>query len=178
MPRRSRRPAKPNMKRRPLTPTFLFAATLACVSTLPIAQAAASDFPPATSDAPAPQLVTSNDPAAVYTKAFWRRPQPDDKILQAERREWLDTSGKVTRWQWFLVVEPSPETQAWLATNPFNLSPAADATVDAPPTWFPENLDRHLLQRSAGHLLLARSPDDQRLYATDSGAGFTPAATP
>ena len=43
----------------------------------------------------------------VFKRAFWRRPSAEDRILQAERHEWHDAEG-VSRWQWFLIVDPSP----------------------------------------------------------------------
>lgn len=78
----------------------------------------------------APEPVIITDPATVYTKAFWRRPQTDDHLVHAERREWLDTKGNLVRWQWFLVIEPSEQTRDWLDTNPFLLTPTTGSNGD------------------------------------------------
>ncbi|MDQ8188446.1 hypothetical protein [Pelagicoccus sp. SDUM812002] len=123
-----------------------------------------------------PQPVVITDPLAVYQKAFWRHTQSDDKIVHAERREWLDTNGSVTKWQWFLIIEPSSQTRAWLDTNPFLLTPSADSEEHpiplAPPEWFdPGDAPKSRLHSSS--LSLAFTPDGNLLYATDSGGGFT-----
>lgn len=124
-----------------------------------------------------PSLATATDPQTVFQKAFWRRPQAGDKIIHAERREWLDTEGKVARWQWFLVLEPGPETRAWLESNPFLLAPVESARDEAgpaaPPEWFPASFAGYAIQQSprSPHLQAA-SPDRRRLYATDWGEGF------
>lgn len=136
--------------------------------------------PPSEETAPEPVIVS--DPVTVYTKAFWRRPTSQDKILHAERREWLDTSGNLASWQWFLVVEPSPQTLDWLASNPFLLQPAPASQImpgpDAAPDWFSaEALGDSPLQDATGHHVIALSGDGKRLYATDSGNGFASAST-
>lgn len=124
--------------------------------------------------APEPEIVT--DPTTVYAKAFWRRPQSNDSIIHAERREWLDTTANILKWQWFLVVEPSPETLAWLETNPFLLIPA-DANDRMPdltdaPEWF--DLDKaQESRRQSNTFTLAFTTNGKRLYATDSGNGFS-----
>jgi hypothetical protein len=48
--------------------------------------------PPESLHPPSDQLVlkTLTDPTLVFQKAFWRRPESDDKILHAERREWFE----------------------------------------------------------------------------------------
>ena len=124
------------------------------------------------------ELIVNDDPAAIFQKAFWRRPHPDDRIVHAERREWLDTDGNILRWQWFLLVEPSEPTLDWLASNPFLLSPAAAKILlptgpTAPPEWFPAQFSPDAaLSDATGQHVLALSPNGTRLYATDSGNGF------
>ncbi len=155
----------------------LAVALLATVGTLPALLAGEPPAAPTVSAEAAPTLVSSDDAGAVFTKAFWRRPGPEDRILHALRREWLDSHGQVVQWQWFLVVEPSQETLAWLATNPFQLTPvhvaqAVTSPADAP-AWFSVEgpmAARH--QDATGQHFVAISADRRRLYATDAGAGF------
>ncbi|MDQ8188436.1 hypothetical protein [Pelagicoccus sp. SDUM812002] len=123
-----------------------------------------------------PQAVVITDPATVYQKAFWRHPKSDDKIVHAERREWLDTNGSVMKWQWFLIIEPSPQTRAWLDTNPFLLTPSSDReehTIPlAPPEWFDSRKAPKFRSHNAS-LSHAFTSDGNRLFATDTGGGFT-----
>jgi hypothetical protein len=46
---------------------------------------------------------TMTDAEEIFKRAFWRRPENDDKLLHALRHEWSDADG-LQRWQWFLVV--------------------------------------------------------------------------
>lgn len=125
-----------------------------------------------------PPTTTLTDPAAVFEKAFWKRPTADDKILHAERREWADGAG-VQKWQWFIAVKPSPElVRHLIADNAFSLTrtgwrePAAER-----PGWFPESADDHEVFASAsGTFTLLRDRNTGLLYATDSGGGFRPGA--
>jgi hypothetical protein len=54
-----------------------------------------------------PPTEIENDPVKIFQRAFWASPTGEDEILHAERREWSNADG-VQKWQWFLVVEPSP----------------------------------------------------------------------
>lgn len=103
---------------------------------------------PAPAAVPAPAvsaetLARTVDSDAVFARALWRRPQPDDVIKNAERRDWSDAEG-VTRWDWFLEVQPGPALMAWLDTNPFSLhkseapQPAIPPAEAPRPEWFPK----------------------------------------
>lgn len=133
-----------------------------------------------------PPDTTSTDNAAVFQKAFWRRPGEDDRILHAERREWRDGEG-VSQWQWFLAVEPSPALVKHLREdNAFGLAP--DKSGSAPdagpagsfhqaPAWFPAAADGFdVFHSPSGGLRLLFSKSANQLYATDSGHGFRPGA--
>ena len=137
--------------------------------------------PPEIPQSVSDQLVlnTSTDPTLVFQKAFWRRPDSDDKILHAERREWSEQGKDVRKWQWFLAVQPSPELAEWLQTNPFSLSPSAEPLKykeAAPkPDWFPNDFSGFdILKAPQSRLVLIFSAKKNLLYAMDSGAGFTP----
>ncbi|MCC5835211.1 MAG: hypothetical protein JJU20_10790 [Opitutales bacterium] len=123
-------------------------------------------------------LSISTDPELVFQKAFWRRPGPEDKVLHAERLEWMNAAGEVVMWQWFLVVEPSAATRDWFADNPFALPPGQNEGRDLKeayrPEWFPAQFTEHTLFESGNRRhKLALSKDGKRLYGTDSGFGFT-----
>ena len=120
---------------------------------------------------------TSLDPELVFSKAFWRRIQEGDKVAHAERREWMDTGSRIAKWQWFIEFEPSADTLAWLATNPFTLAPQsalnANAKVEDWPRWFSHEFANHdLYQNANGRHLIAISLDGKSIYATDSGGGL------
>lgn len=121
------------------------------------------------------QLTTATDPELVFRKAFWRHPTSDDNILHAERREWSTDDG-VSKWQWFIAVEPGPKLLDWLKTNPFSLAPTKSAGgFEREPDWFPKSsAEFHIQRNAAGNLILMLSADQKRLYATDSGLGFAP----
>lgn len=128
-------------------------------------------------------LSATTDPAAVFQKAFWRRPAPDDKILHAERREWTAPADGVRKWQWFIAFHPGPQTREWIASNPFGLVPALSgslASLENRPAWFPEPAtDFRIQQDREGHLIWIQATEGSVLYATDSGFGFAvPAAKP
>ncbi len=129
-------------------------------------------------------LSATTDPAAVYQKAFWRRPGPDDKILHAERREWSASGDGVRKWQWFIAVQPGPLTREWITSNPFALVPAPSgfslASLENRPAWFPEVTTGFQIQQNRErHLIWIQARDGSVLYATDSGFGFAgPAAKP
>jgi hypothetical protein len=78
-----------------------------------------------------------NDPVKIFQRAFWANPTSEDKILHAERREWSGADG-LEKWEWFLVVEPSPALLKRLRDdNAFGLIPAASAAATAnAPGWF------------------------------------------
>ncbi len=125
-------------------------------------------------------LALERDHAAVFQRAFWRRAAADDRILHAERRDWLDASSGVEKWQWFIAVQPSAAFREWLIKdNPFELVAVApaDAPVElsSPPTWFPSpsELARFARYRNReGRYLVFHDVTTQRLYATDAGGGF------
>jgi hypothetical protein len=143
--------------------------------------------PPDVAKSPAlpanPPTSTLDDPVEVFQKAFWKRPGTHDKILHAERREWADGQG-VTRWQWFIVVEPSTELVKHLREeNAFSLVPAAavPALPDAP-AWFAFQPGAfEVFQAPQGNMRVLFSRKKPLLLATDSGGGFqsgAPEATP
>jgi hypothetical protein len=126
-------------------------------------------------DKPRPEL---SDRAEIFRRAFWTKPTPEDKILHAWRREWKDGEN-LKRWQWFLVVEPSPALLKSLRDdNIFGLMPAASITpVEGAPEWFSFNPDGvSALKSPQGNLQLIFTPKYKTLYATDSGSGFRPGA--
>ncbi len=128
---------------------------------------------------PGPPSAVTKDGADVFRRAFWRHPTENDTILHAERSEWSDADG-VQRWQWFIVVDPSPEFASYLLEqNPFSLNkPVGSATMPSirVPDWFPkseESLD--VWQSAGGGMLIMNDLDSGRLYATSKGHGFAKA---
>ena len=120
--------------------------------------------------------VKVTDPVAVFQRAFWKRPSAGDRILHAERREWKD-AGAVSRWQWFLEVEPSPEIVRYLRDdNAFRLRPAKTAVIPAnAPSWFVRDLrDAHILTAPGGMMQLVFTGGADRLFALGGGGGFEP----
>ncbi|MES2568918.1 MAG: hypothetical protein V4710_02555, partial [Verrucomicrobiota bacterium] len=125
---------------------------------------------------PTEALKTVTEEREVFQRAFWRRPASDDRIVHAERREWSDAQG-VTRWQWFLAVEPGAALLQWLAEDPFSLSKTAEPHLPAggatPPEWFPRELGAFAAeQKGSGEFLLLRDRNKNLLFATDAGFGF------
>ena len=121
-----------------------------------------------------PPTTIQNNPVKIFQRAFWASPASDDKILHAERREWKD-SDEVQKWQWFLVVEPSPALLKRLRDdNAFALKPAASASPPAEaPAWFVFTTDKvSVLKSPQSNLQLVFSNDKHTLYASDSGRGF------
>ena len=119
-----------------------------------------------------------NDPVKIFQRAFWASPTREDKILHAERREWSGADG-LKKWEWFLVVEPSPALLKRLRDdNAFGLIPAASAAATAnAPDWFRFDGDEvSILKSPQAKLQLIFSKDNCTLYATDSGLGFRPGA--
>ena len=133
--------------------------------------------PPVSQRPPTPAAVTI-EPAELFRRAFWQRPGTGDKILHAERREWTDADG-LKRWQWFLVVEPSPELVKYLREdNAFGLVPGSAGSLNPePPSWFVFKPDEFSIFRSPhSGMRLMFSKTENLLYATDSGQGFTKGA--
>jgi hypothetical protein len=121
-----------------------------------------------------PPSAITNNAAEIFKRGFWRKPGPEDKILQAERHEWSDAEGLV-RWQWFLVVEPSSELLTYLRDdNVFGLVPSKTMSpVAEAPSWFTFDPDGvSILQSPHQTLRLMIDEGDHLLYATDSGRGF------
>lgn len=147
----------------------------------PVKQAPAGQAPAAK---PEPTVKLEKDAAAVFQRAFWRRPGPGDKVLHGERRDWMDASAAVQKWQWFVAVTPSPEFRRWLIEdNPFELT-SVKTPAEAPlppegaPAWFPAKaeLDGFTQYRvRGGRFTVYLDTKANRIFATDSGAGFAAA---
>ena len=125
-------------------------------------------------------LRTNDDPQDIFQRAFWRRPTPDDRILHAERREWVSEEDGVRRWQWFLAVKPGTALKQWLLEdNAFGLDKVAGATPLAGftqlPSWFPTQggLAKCEVRQAAGSkMTLLFDSKKNVFYATDAGHGF------
>ncbi|RYD33806.1 MAG: hypothetical protein EOP86_12490, partial [Verrucomicrobiaceae bacterium] len=120
-----------------------------------------------------PSRIVSDGPA-IFKKAFWREPSADDQIANAERREWSDAEG-VTRWEWFIEVNASPDLLKYLREdNPFGLRRTSPAPLpEGPPAWFtfaPEEVD--VLKSGTGRLQMIFSKHNNKILATSSGNGF------
>lgn len=125
-------------------------------------------------------LRTETNVETVFQRAFWRRPGPDVRILNGERREWAD-GNNVQQWQWFLAVQSTPEFRRWLLEqNPFELvraeQPVEPARLEKPaPAWFPEAAARAQMTQyraPGGKFTVYLDAKSGRLFATDAGAGF------
>ena len=121
---------------------------------------------------------TVTDAEEIFQRAFWRRPSKEDRILHAERHEWSDENG-LQRWQWFLVVQASPDLIKNLRDdNAFGLLPGSSGPISTEaPAWFvfkPD--DFSTFQSPQTGLRLMFSKVDNTLYATDSGRGFAKGA--
>jgi len=138
-----------------------------------------------------PTLYRSDTAATeVFRRAFWREPTPADRIVHAERREWVGERDGVRRWQWFLILDPGPELATWLRDrNPFGLAPAAPADLRldpaSQPAWFPAAAlpDAEYFLTSDSAMVMLREKASGRLYVSDHGHGFAapspaPAAAP
>jgi hypothetical protein len=115
------------------------------------------------------------EPVEIFKRAFWRMPSAGDQILRAERHEWSDSEG-VTKWQWFLAVNASPELLKYLRDdNAFGLMSAEFAKVPAEkPAWFQFPAEDFSVMRSSqSEMQLIFSKKDSKLYACASGRGFT-----
>lgn len=144
---------------------------------------AVAPAPPAGQGA-APQ---SWDPEEVFRRAFWRHPAPEDRIIHAERFEWKSEDGTLARWQWFLEVNPGPALLAFLRDpGTLGLLPTDDAGSPPPaapwqgrPLWFPpagSTSGFEVLRDPQGALTLLYRANDNILFATDAGHGFSPPA--
>lgn len=131
--------------------------------------------------APVPEPATTEvmradfRPEDVFARALWRRPDPADRILHADRCEWLDPDG-VSRWSSFLAVQPGQALREWLASNPFSLATVASLDRELPdrPDWFPATHDGYRLQQSAsGNLVILTHDSSGTVYLADHGSGFT-----
>ncbi len=128
-------------------------------------------------------LAMQTEAAEVFKRALWRRPAPGDKILHAERREWIkDSAQGAAHWQWFLAVEPGSALKTWLREkNPFAVHPdksGAASGIKGAPAWFPYDFSGYEVHSggTTGSLVFLFSRDGDTLYATGSGTGFTPGA--
>ncbi|QJE96929.1 hypothetical protein [Luteolibacter luteus] len=118
--------------------------------------------------------VESVDPVAVFQRAFWKRPAEGDSILNAVRREWKD-EGEISRWQWFLEVEPSPALVSYLREdNAFRLSEKKPPSIpgDAPKWFIKDPTGMHVMVARHGGMQLFFLPGNTKLYAMDRGGGF------
>ena len=114
------------------------------------------------------------DPEQVFRRAFWRSPVAGDEIVHAERYEWHDAEG-VTKWQWFIELNPSPELIKYLRDdNAFGLTRTSSVTwSDEKPAWFNFKSTKAVVMKSAHtKLQLIFMTSDNTLYATDSGFGM------
>jgi hypothetical protein len=119
-------------------------------------------------------LAINSDPVEIFKKVMWRAPRADDKILNAERREWSE-DGSVQQWQWFLQVEASQDLLDYLkVTNAFGIRPANSAEIANAPAWFPSDLTQFEIQRS-GALTFFFRKDSREFFASSSGKGFAKA---
>ena len=126
-------------------------------------------------------------PEDVFRRAFWRQPTKADQILHAERRETPNHApGEIARWQWFVVVKPSPELLQTLR-NPetFGLLPTRTPrlanSAEPAPAWFPDLATAtggELRQTPSGGLTTYYVATTNTLYATDTGQGFASAIKP
>ena len=134
---------------------------------------AAAEAAPISWKGPPPNL-SVGDPAAVFKRAFWRVPSPEDEIVHAGRHEWSDEGG-VTKWAWFIEVKASPGLVKYLREeNAFGLIPAASAQLpEERPGWFRfDPSEVSVLKFPHGRLQLIFSTKNNTLLASDSGAGF------
>ncbi|MDB4391553.1 hypothetical protein N9Z52_02010 [Akkermansiaceae bacterium] len=124
-----------------------------------------------------PPNLLSRDAEEIFKKALWRRPSPEDKILHAERHEWSDDEG-VSRWQWFLVIDASPDLITYLRDdNAFGLIPGRVEPITEAPAWFSFNpADVSVFKAPGSGMRLMFSKTDNTLYAKASGLGFAKGA--
>jgi len=156
------------------------------VPTQPVPSLSASVEPVAAPlpEPPVETLARNLNAQEVFRRALWRRPQEDDVIQNAERREWSDAEG-VTRWEWFLVVTPGSVLDAWLNTNPFSLQKVERPREGGPvsssgaPEWFPKDFPgKEIFQSNVGNFLLVRDAANGRIFLADSGGGLARSVAP
>ncbi len=117
-------------------------------------------------------LAVVTDGVEIFQKVLWREPQPDDRILHAERRQWSE-GGSLTRWQWFLHVQAGKDLIAYLRdANAFGLVATDQADISDAPTWFPKDHQHYEIQRAGQLVFLFRKGSDE-FYASSQGKGFT-----
>jgi len=129
------------------------------------------------SDQKVPPNSTVTDPAAVFQKAFWKRPTSEDSILHAERREWQDKDG-LSKWQWFIAVKPSPAlVDHLIINNAFMLAASRSGGRQhaEAPEWFSTEAPQTFTNPS-GTFRILWDKENNLLHATDSGSGFRPGA--
>lgn len=166
-------------------------ATLAVAAVAAIAHHWMSGPPPPVDDIalipppavpPAGELTATANQEAVFKRAFWRRPAADDLIKNAVLEEWQQDGSGVSRWQWFIEVEPSQDLKAWLQQrNPFSLAKKVTAQLPvgatAAPAWFPTTARGFDIYQSAdARTSLLFSLEENVLFATASGHGFAKGA--
>lgn len=114
-----------------------------------------------------------NDKTKIFQQAFWRKPDEDDRIIHAERREWIEGTA-VKGWQWFLVLKPSEELVEELRVkNRFNLHEEHSGlrTWENAPEWFwPQLAGSTILSSGDGEMSLIFQGEE--LFATGTGGGF------
>ncbi len=151
----------------------------------PVAESMAAPVPLITPSDEKVIIRTNDDAGEVFRRAFWREPAAEDRILHAERREWVSEADGVRRWQWFITVQPGPALVTWLReSNPFNLVkvdrvPSFQGFGPAP-GWFPPpgGLAGCEFQQSAGkEMTIIINAEKNLVYATDGGRGFAAAQT-
>lgn len=131
-------------------------------------------------------LRVNADAQDVFKRAFWRRPAPEDRILNAERREWVSEEDGVRHWQWFLAVEPGAALSEYLREeNPFSLVKAdrlpTTPRLAPPPAWFPAptgSAHREIWCSRDGDMTLIFDTAQSRLFASGTGHGFATASRP
>lgn len=120
----------------------------------------------------------SSDEEAIFKRAFWRYPAPGDHIRHAVLSEWLEDGTEVSRWEWFIEVQPSAELKQWLReSNPFSLATIEAAQLPAgaaaAPDWFPESArDFEIRQSRDGQMSILFGQKRNLIFATASGYGL------
>lgn len=118
-----------------------------------------------------PPTTTLTDPITVFQKAFWKRPTSEDHILHAERREWQSQDG-LSKWQWFISVQPSSAIVDHLITNNAFMLRRSEPPSKLPES-FPKSAEGYEAYTNAtGAFLILWDKEKNLLHATDSGSGF------
>ena len=125
------------------------------------------------------ELKVSADGEELFKRLLWRPVSSEDKILNAESRNWENEVDVIRAWQGFLEIEPSEALQEYLEKNPFRLN-ASDGLGDGElkqhaPDWLPELSDRKRYQIQAsqdGMLVIARDVQKKRIFILGQGKGF------